>query len=102
MLVALVAVPLTQTMYGMILMRGIADVVARGQFMWSLGALCGITMGLSALMQGRAVATAADAMGETDSKGFGHYVVVIAILVIIEMVAVLALVFTKAVLNRMG
>ena len=54
MLVAFVGAPLTQTIYGMIVMNKLAEAAAKGSYMWSVGILCGIAMGLSALMQGRA------------------------------------------------
>jgi V/A-type H+-transporting ATPase subunit K len=98
MLVAFVGAPLTQTIYGMIVMNKIAEVAANGQYMWSVGVLCGIAMGLSALMQGRAGATAADAMGET-GKGFGNYIVVIGI---VETVALFVMAFSMGLLGKMA
>ncbi|MBN3039077.1 MAG: V-type ATP synthase subunit K [Candidatus Omnitrophica bacterium] len=97
MLVAFVGAPLTQTIYGMIVMNKIAEVAASGQYMWGVGILCGIAMGLSALMQGKAGATAADAMGET-GKGFGNYIVVIGI---VETVALFVMAFSMGLLGKM-
>ena len=97
MLVAFVGAPLTQTIYGMIVMNKLAEVAAKGQFMWGVGILCGIAMGLSALMQGRAGATASDAMGET-GKGFGNYIVVLGI---IETVALFVMAFAMGLLGKM-
>ena len=96
-LVAFVGAPLTQTIYGMIVMNKIAELAAKGSYMWSIGVLCGIAMGLSALMQGKAGATAADAMGETD-RGFGNYIVVIGI---IETVALFVMAFSMGLLGKM-
>ena len=79
MLVAFVGAPLTQTIYGMILMNKLAAVTAQGGPLWGGGALCGLAMGISAFMQGKAGAVAADAMGET-GKGFGNYIVVLGII----------------------
>ena len=96
MLVAFVGAPLTQTIYGMIVMNRISELAAKGSFMWGIGVLCGIAMGLSALMQGKAGAVASDAMGET-GKGFGNYIVVLGI---IETVALFVMVFSLTVLGR--
>ena len=96
-LVAFVGAPLTQTIYGMIVMNKLAELAAKGSYMWSIGVLCGIAMGLSALMQGKAGATAADAMGET-SRGFGNYIVVIGI---IETVALFVMAFSMGLLGKM-
>jgi len=97
MLVAFVGAPLTQIIYGMIVMNKIVEVTAKGNYMWSVGVLCGIAMGLSALMQGKVGATAADAMGET-GKGFGNYIVVIGI---VETVALFVMAFAMGLLGKM-
>lgn len=97
-LVAFVGAPLTQTIYGMIVMNKIAEVAVRGSYMWGIGILCGIAMGLSALMQGKAGACAADAMGETD-KGFGNYIVVLGI---IETVALFVMIFSMVLLDKLA
>ena len=98
LLVAFVGAPLTQTIYGMIVMNKIAEVAAGGQYMWTYGILAGIAIGLSALMQGKAGATAADAMGET-GKGFGNYIVVIGI---VETVALFVMAFSMGILDKMA
>ena len=97
MLIAFVGAPLTQTIYGMIVMNKIAEAAARGNYMWSLGILCGIAMGLSALMQGKAGAAACDAMGET-GKGFGNYIVALGI---IETVALFVMAFSMGLLGKL-
>ena len=88
-LTVFVGAPLSQTIYGMILMNTFTEMAKKGQFMWASGILCGIAMGVSAWMQGRAGASAADAMGET-GKGFGNYLIVLGI---IETVALFVMVF---------
>ncbi|NQT00027.1 MAG: V-type ATP synthase subunit K [Candidatus Omnitrophica bacterium] len=98
MLVAFVGAPLTQTIYGMIVMNKLAEVAAQGHYMWGIGVLCGIAMGLSALMQGKAGAVAADAMGET-GKGFGNFIVVLGI---VETVALFVMAFTMGVLDKIS
>ncbi len=98
MLVAFVGAPLTQTIYGMIVMNKIAEVAAGGGYMWSIGILCGIAMGCSALMQGKAGAVACDAMGES-GKGFGNYIVVLGI---IETVALFVMAFSMGLLGKLA
>ena len=87
MLVVFVGAPLTQTIYGMILMGAIKD--AADSMQLGAGILGGIAMGLSALFQGKAGASAADALAET-GKGFGNYLIVLGL---IETVALFVMVF---------
>ncbi len=98
MIVAFVGAPLTQTVYGMIVMNKMAEFAAKGQYLWGLGIFAGIAIGLSALMQGKAGAVAADAMGET-GKGFGNYIIVIGI---IETVALFVMAFALGLLGKLG
>ena len=98
MLVAFVGAPLTQTVYGMIVMNKIAELAVKGTYLWGMGALCGIAMGLSALMQGKAGAVASDAMGET-GKGFGNYIVVLGI---VETVALFVMAFSLGVIGKLA
>lgn len=98
MLVAFVGAPLTQTIYGMIVMNRMAQIVSKGSYLWGIGILCGVAMGLSAFMQGKAGAVAADAMGET-GKGFGNYIVVVGI---VETVALFVMAFAMGVLGRLA
>ncbi|NLE64302.1 MAG: V-type ATP synthase subunit K [Elusimicrobia bacterium] len=90
MLVSFVGAPLSQTIYGMILMNKIAEVASTtGQFFWAAGIFGGAAMGLSAYFQGKAGAAAADAFSET-GKGFANYLMVLGI---IETVALFIMVF---------
>jgi V/A-type H+-transporting ATPase subunit K len=99
LLVALTAAPLTQTIYGFILMQNmVAAIAIKGQYLWGVGAFAGIAMGLSSFWQGKCAACACDSMGET-GKGFGNY---IAVLGMTETVALLVMVFTIVVLNRLA
>jgi V/A-type H+-transporting ATPase subunit K len=104
-LVTFVGAPLSQTIYGMILMNqiaakcvttgeGAAAAVANWPAMIGIGALGGIALGLSAWIQGRIGAAAADAMAET-GKGFGNYLMALGI---IETVALFAMVFLGQIL----
>ncbi len=89
MLLAFVGAPLTQTIYGLILMNKITEVAVNGNFSWSIGILGGLAMGASAMMQGKAAAGASDALAET-GKGFTNYLIVLGI---IETVALFVMVF---------
>ncbi len=97
-LVAFVGAPLTQTVYGMIVMNKMAELAIKGQYLWGIGVFCGIAMGLSAMWQGKAGAVAADAMGET-GKGFGNYIIVLGI---IETVALFIMAFTLGILGKLS
>ncbi len=91
LLVAFIGAPLSQTIYGMILMGSIVGAANAGNYPALLGAgiLGGIAMGLSAWMQGRAGAGASDALAET-GKGFGNYLMALGV---IETVALFVMVF---------
>ena len=89
LLVAFVGAPLSQTIYGMILMNKIATAAQSGTYYWSAGVFGGAAMGLSAWMQGKAGAGASDALAET-GKGFTNYLMVLGV---IETVALFVMVF---------
>lgn len=95
MLVIFTAAPLTQTIYGMVVMRQLMAIANKGQYLWSVGACAGLAIGLSALWQGKAAAVASDAMGET-GKGFGNYLVVLGMT---ETVALFVMSFTLMLLR---
>ena len=89
-MVAFSGAPLTQTIYGFLLMNFIRSAVAGGASgMLMVGLLGGLSIGLSAYFQGRVAASAADALGET-GKGTANYFIVIGI---VETVALFTLVF---------
>lgn len=96
LLVALVAAPLTQTIYGFIVMNRIIESVAKGQFLWAVGVFAGAAIGLSAYWQGKCAASACDALGET-GKGFANYM---AVLGMTETVALFVMVFSLVVLGK--
>jgi V/A-type H+-transporting ATPase subunit K len=98
LLVALVGAPLTQTIYGNIVMNKMIELANQGHYLWGIGALSGAAIGLSAYWQGKSAACACDAMGET-GKGFGNY---LAVLGITETVALLVMVFTLIILGKFG
>ncbi len=97
-LTVFVGAPLSQTIYGMIVMNALLELAKKGQFMWSAGILCGIAMGVSAWMQGRAGAAASDAMAET-GKGFGNYLMVLGV---IETVALFVMVFILMAVGKLS
>lgn len=97
-LLAFVGAPMSQTIYGMILMGWInaaldAALVANQAINWGgmlgAGIFGGVAMGVSAWYQGVIGASAADAMAET-GKGFGNYLMTLGI---VETLAILVLVF---------
>lgn len=95
-LVAFAGAPLSQTIYGMILMNAILAAKASSSVvLFSTGLFGGIAIGTSAWLQGRAGAMAADALTESE-KGFGNYVMVIGI---IETVALFVMVFLMTALR---
>jgi V/A-type H+-transporting ATPase subunit K len=98
-LIAFVGAPLSQTIYGMILRNAIQGANMPPEGFYSqivLGLFAGIAMGLSAFMQGKAGAKAADALAET-GKGFGNYIMVLGV---IETVALFVMVFTMTALPK--
>lgn len=96
LMIALVAAPLTQTIYGFIVMNRMVDLVGKGQFLWAIGAFAGTAIGLSAYWQGKCAAAACDSLGET-GKGFANYM---AVLGMTETVALFVMVFTLVVLGK--
>jgi len=98
MLGAFVGAPLTQTIYGMIVMNQMYEIAAQGIYLWGIGAFCGAAMGLSAYFQGKCGACACDSMGET-GKGFGNYMIVLGM---VETVALLVMAFTLGIMGRFG
>ncbi|MBU0502758.1 MAG: V-type ATP synthase subunit K [Candidatus Omnitrophota bacterium] len=96
MLIAFVGAPLTQTIYGLIVMNKIFEIAGKGQYLWGIGACAGLAIGASAYAQGKCAAVACDAMGET-GKGFGNYIIVLGI---IETVALFVMAFTLGILGK--
>jgi V/A-type H+-transporting ATPase subunit K len=97
MLVAFVGAPLTQTVYGFILMNALKAAIGKLDpgLMLGIGFFGGLAMGVSAWYQGKAGACAADAFAET-GKGFGNYIMVIGL---IETVALFIMVFMLGVIG---
>ena len=88
--------PLTQTIYGFLLMNFINGSAANNPGLaLGVGLFGGLAIGMSALFQGRCAAAAADALGAT-GKGTANYFIVIGI---VETVALFTLVFGLLLLN---
>lgn len=81
--------PLTQTIYGFLLMQQMKSSSADPMFLLGLGFATGLAMCFSAIAQGKAGAAGSDALGET-GKGFSQYIMVVGLC---ETVALFALVF---------
>ncbi len=96
-LVIFAGAPLTQTIYGFILMNRltIAASTMDPGLLLGAGILGGIAMGFSAWYQGKAGASASDAMAET-GKGFVNYILVVGL---IETVALFVMVFLLGVVS---
>lgn len=91
-MVAFAGAPLTQTIYGFLLMNfisGSAAANANPLLAFSVGIFGGAAIGLSAWMQGKVAAAACDALAET-GKGTAKYFIVVGI---VETVALFTLVF---------
>ena len=87
--------PLTQTIYGFLLMQQMSGATADPAFLLGLGFASGAAMCASAIAQGQAGAAGADALAET-GKGFSQYITVVGLC---ETVALFALVFSMVALG---
>ena len=98
-LITFIGAPLSQTIYGMILMgwmvtaAGDPAIAAKSWATMLIGGICGgLGMGVSAWFQGKAGAAGADALAET-GQGFGNYLMTLGV---IETVALFVLVFIRS------
>ncbi|MBO5137272.1 MAG: V-type ATP synthase subunit K [Spirochaetaceae bacterium] len=85
--------PLTQTIYGFLLMQNMITSQKESGFLLALGIFSGLAMAASAIFQGKAGAAGSDALGET-GKGFAQYIMVVGLC---ETVALFAMVFSMIV-----
>ena len=85
--------PLTQTIYGFLLMQSMSASQKTPGFLLGLGIASGLAMCFSAIAQGKAGAAGSDALGET-GKGFAQYIMVVGLC---ETVALFAMVFSMVV-----
>jgi V/A-type H+-transporting ATPase subunit K len=94
-LVTFIGAPMSQTIYGFILMNKMLSQLRAGSvenwgLMLGAGLLGGLGIGVSAWFQGKAGAAGADALAET-GQGFGNYLMTLGV---VETVALLVMVFT--------
>jgi V/A-type H+-transporting ATPase subunit K len=89
-LIVYVAAPISQTIYGMILMNSLIQNLSKSPYIGMFGILAGIGLGVSAYGQGKIGAAAADAAGET-GKGDAKFLIALGI---IETVALFVMVFS--------
>ena len=96
MMIAFTGAPLTQTIYGFLLMNFInSSATCDPAKALGLGIFGGLAIGLSALFQGKCAAASADALGAT-GKGTANYFIVVGV---VETVALFTLVFALLLLN---
>lgn len=93
--------PLTQTLYGfivMMFMKRVADSASRdASFLFGMGLVCGLSIAVSAIAQGIAGACASDSLVET-GQGAGNYLTVVGLC---ETVAIFVLAFSILMLTIM-
>ncbi len=95
LMVAFSGAPLTQTIYGFLLMNFIRSASCDQTLAMAIGIIAGLAIGMSAVFQGKVAAAASDALGET-GKGTANYFIVIGI---VETVALFTLVFSLLLLQ---
>lgn len=97
-MIAFAGAPLTQTIYGFLLMNFIKSAMAANSnpgLALGVGIFGGLAIGLSAFFQGKCAAASADALGAT-GKGTANYFIVIGV---VETVALFTLVFSLLLLG---
>ena len=88
-LVAFAGAPLTQTIYGFLLMNAMLASVKDAWYLLGIGLVCGLAIAASAMAQGSASAAGSDALAET-GKGFSQYITIVGLC---ETVALFVMVF---------
>lgn len=78
LLVAFAGAPLTQTIYGFILMGRMINSTVDPLLVLAGGIVAGLAIGMSAVAQGKAAAAGCDAFSET-GKGFSNYLIVVGL-----------------------
>jgi len=78
LLVAFAGAPLTQTIYGFILMSRMIASTVDPFFVLGAGIAGGLAIGMSAYAQGQAAAAGCDAFTET-GKGYSNYLIVVGL-----------------------
>lgn len=95
LLVVFAGAPLTQTIYGFIVMTAMMSSPREAMFKLALGILAGMAIGYSAVVQGKCSASSCDAFGET-GKGFAPDLIVVGLC---ETIAIFVLAFSLAILG---
>lgn len=92
-----IGAPLTQTIYGFILMNRLLPAAAEKDpgLILGVGVFGGIAIGISAWSQGRVGASASDSLAET-GKGFINYILAIGL---VETIAIFVLVFSLGIVS---
>ena len=101
LLVAFVGAPLSQTLYGYILMNTVLFPqigVISDWVLLCVGVLGGLAIGASAWQQGHASAAASHALAET-GKGFARYIIVLGVIETVAMFVMVFLLFTVSLLG---
>jgi len=93
LLVVFAGAPLTQTIYGFIVMNAMMNSPKEALFKLAIGILSGSAIGYSAVVQGQCSAASCDAFGETN-KGFAQDLIVVGLC---ETIAIFVLAFTLAI-----
>jgi V/A-type H+-transporting ATPase subunit K len=89
-MVAFAGAPLTQTIYGFILMTTLRSGSLSGFELLGVSVFSGLAIGASAVAQGNCAASSCDAFGET-GQGFSNYILVVGLC---ETVALFVMVFS--------
>jgi len=97
LLLTFVGFPLSQVLYGMILLFATFDKAAVGYPLLVLGAFAGTMIGFSAYFQGKVGAAAIDAQTET-GQGFTNYFLTLGI---IEVTAIFTMVFSYLAIDKL-
>jgi len=95
LLVVFAGAPLTQTIYGFIVMNTLKASSIDGLFKLGIGVLSGAAIGYSAVAQGMCSASSCDAFSET-GKGFAQDLIVVGLC---ETVAIFVMAFSLAIIG---
>ena len=101
LLLTFVGVPISQVLYGLILMFALLGNVATGGsgvLLMIISIVSGLVIGTTAILQARVCAAATDAQAET-GQGFTTYLAAIGIL---ETTAIFTMVFSLVIIKRLG
>lgn len=97
-LLVFIGAPLSQTIYGLLLLKTLVKASTETPAMWpailGAGIIGGIAMGVSAWFQGKAGGAGSDALAET-GQGFSNYLTTLGI---VETVALFVMIFIKGAL----